>query len=215
MFKYKGFIGKVAIDEDEKLLIGHVINLAKDGIDFAGKTVGEAEEDFHGAVDDYLSWAEEEGFEPEKPYQGNFLVRATAELHREAATASTHLGISLNNFVIDSIWEKLHRLVSAEQIPDEFVSVKVESSPRELTFAHPPEVGTRYFLPGYLPWDTIRIQPEEIDRGSAVAGMLVAYSAELPLSSTVFESTVTIPRHETIEEASEPKKIIPFLKEAT
>ena len=119
MFQHKGFIGKVEIDEDEKMLVGNVINLAKDGITFAGKTVEEAEEDFRGAVDDYLAWAEEEGFEAEKPYQGNILVRAAPELHREAATASALLGVSLNNFVIDAIREKLNELISEKRVTAE------------------------------------------------------------------------------------------------
>ncbi len=140
MFKYKGFIGKVTIDEDERMLIGSVINLAKDGIDFAGKTVDEAEEDFHGAVDDYLAWSEEEGFEPEKPYQGNFLVRATPELHREAAATSTHLGISLNNFVIDAIKKKLCELITEKRVPDEMMHVSGGLGLQQLAFIGPPNL---------------------------------------------------------------------------
>lgn len=67
--KYKGFIAKAEVDEDEGIIYGQVINLTKDGITFAGETVKEAKEDFECAVDDYLEWAEEEGFESEKPYR--------------------------------------------------------------------------------------------------------------------------------------------------
>jgi predicted HicB family RNase H-like nuclease len=107
MFNYKGFIGVVQVDEDEKMLIGHVINLAKDGITFAGKTVEEAEEDFHGAVDDYLDWAKEEGFEPEKPFRGEILVRATPELHRQIAAASAVFHMSINQFMLDAVRQRL------------------------------------------------------------------------------------------------------------
>ena len=65
MMKYKGFIGKMEIDEDEDIIYGRVINLAKDGITFGGNTVPEAREDFERAVDDYLEWAQEDGFKPE------------------------------------------------------------------------------------------------------------------------------------------------------
>ena len=65
MWNYKGFVGKFEIDEDEKMIIGQVVNLSKDGITYAGETVEEAEKDFHGAIDEYLYWAAQEGFEPE------------------------------------------------------------------------------------------------------------------------------------------------------
>lgn len=37
MLVYKGFIGKMEIDEDEQLIYGRVINLSRDGITFSGK----------------------------------------------------------------------------------------------------------------------------------------------------------------------------------
>ena len=115
--KYKSFIGQMEVDEDEGIIYGRVINLAKDGITFAGKTVEEAKEDFKRAVDDYLAWAEEEGFEPEKPYQGSILVRTTPALHREAAIASARTEKSLNMFAVEAIQEKLQRLDNVESAP--------------------------------------------------------------------------------------------------
>jgi predicted HicB family RNase H-like nuclease len=123
MFNYKGFIGVLQVDEDEKMLIGHVINLAKDGITFAGKTIEEAEEDFRGAVEEYLDWAKEEGFEPEKPFRGEILVRATPELHREIATASAVFQTSINQFVLDAVREKLE---SMGMIRDRQVGTKAQ-----------------------------------------------------------------------------------------
>lgn len=107
--QYKGYVGKADIDENEKMIVGRVINMAKDGITFAGKTVEEAEEDFRRAVDDYLAWANEKGFEPEKPFRGEILVRATPELHREIATASALFDTSINQFVVDAIEERLKK----------------------------------------------------------------------------------------------------------
>ena len=56
--------------EDDNTIVGQVINMLKDGITFAGKTVKEAKKDFRKAVDDYLNWVEEAGFEPERPLKG-------------------------------------------------------------------------------------------------------------------------------------------------
>jgi len=106
--RYKGYVGKADIDEKEKMIVGRVINMAKDGITFAGKTVEETRQDFKDAVDDYLAWAGEEGFEPEKPYRGEFLVRTTPKLHREIATASALLNKSLNQFVVDALQRQTH-----------------------------------------------------------------------------------------------------------
>lgn len=105
--QYKGYIAKAEIDEDEKMIVGRVINMGKDGITFAGRTVEEAEKDFQVAVGDYLAWAQEKGFEPEKPFRGEILVRTTPELHRDIATASAVFETSINQFVIDAIKDKL------------------------------------------------------------------------------------------------------------
>jgi len=142
MINYKGFIGQMEIDEDEEIIYGRVVNLAKDGITFEGKTIEEAKEDFKHAVDDYLEWAEEEGFEPEKPFQGNILVRATPELHREATIASSHMGISLNALAVEAIQEKLQRLVREEHIPSELLPLTIEVSSQLYSSA-----GTLGFLP--------------------------------------------------------------------
>jgi predicted HicB family RNase H-like nuclease len=212
MFRYKGFIGKVVIDEDEKMLVGQVINLSKDGIDFSGKTVEEAQKDFQGAVDDYLAWAEEDGFEPEKPYQGNILVRATPELHREAAIASTDLGISLNNFVIEAIQEKLRRPVTRERASEETLPVPVGWGSPPYALA-----GLSQIMPGvsnYFDLGTVRVHYQEYGWGSALTNILsVAIPESFPTAGE-FESATT-PRHEVSEvseEASESATILQFRK---
>lgn len=107
--RYKGYVGRARIDLHEKAIVGRVINMARDGITFGGKTVEEAEQDFHTAVDDYLSWAREKGFAPEKPYRGEILVRATPELHREIAAASAQSETSINQFVLDAVRDRLKK----------------------------------------------------------------------------------------------------------
>ena len=108
---YKGYFAKMEVDEDEGVIYGRVIGLSKDGITFSGRTVEEAIEDFHGAVDDYLSWAAEEGFEPEKGYGGKFIVRATAEQHKKIACASAATSTSMNTFVLEAAIEKADRVL--------------------------------------------------------------------------------------------------------
>ena len=118
MLIYKGFIGKMEIDEDEELIYGRVINLSRDGITFSGKTVKEAEEDFRGAVDDYLEWARQEGFEPEKPYRGEIMFRPGPELHKQIATATSILNApSINQFLVNLAKEKIGDLINEGILP--------------------------------------------------------------------------------------------------
>ncbi|NCO33555.1 MAG: type II toxin-antitoxin system HicB family antitoxin [Armatimonadetes bacterium] len=44
---------QMEIDEDEGVLYGRVLNVARDGVTFSGRTVAEAKEDFTRAVEDY------------------------------------------------------------------------------------------------------------------------------------------------------------------
>ena len=106
MMNYKGYIGKVEYDDENRVFTGNVVNV-KTVITFHGSTVDELEEDFKASVDDYLQWCKEDGIEPEKPYSGKFNVRFTPELHQRAAVGAKILGISLNSFVEKSVMDEL------------------------------------------------------------------------------------------------------------
>lgn len=82
MMTYKGYMGQMSVDEDEGVIYGRVVGLSKDGITFSGATVQEAKQDFFDAVDDYLSWAQEEGFEPEKSYQGIYIPKDSTSVRK-------------------------------------------------------------------------------------------------------------------------------------
>lgn len=110
MMNYKGYIGKVEYDDENRIFSGSIINV-RTVITFQGSTVDEIEQEFKASVDDYIEWCKEDGIEPEKPYSGRFNVRFTPELHRQAAVGAKMLGISLNNFVEKSVMDEL-RLIS-------------------------------------------------------------------------------------------------------
>ena len=114
---YKGFIGEAKIDEDEGIIYGRVINLSRDKISFEGKTVKEVEEDFRSAIDDYLEWAKEDGFDPEKSFRGDFMFRPGPELHKEIATAATVAHTSINQFLVGLVTEKIDDLKQKGIIP--------------------------------------------------------------------------------------------------
>jgi predicted HicB family RNase H-like nuclease len=98
MMEYKGYIGKVEVDDEAEILHGEVINL-RDVITFEGRTVEELRQAFQDSVDDYLAFCAERGEEPEKPFSGKFVVRMTPELHRKVYTKAKLADKSLNNWV--------------------------------------------------------------------------------------------------------------------
>ena len=64
----------------------------------------------HGGiqVDDYLDLCVQSGTEPEKAYKGNFNVRISPELHKQAVVAAMARNVSLNSFVEASIAKAVH-----------------------------------------------------------------------------------------------------------
>ena len=100
MMEYKGYIGKVEIDDEAGILHGEVINI-RDVITFEGTSVDEIHKAFRESVDDYLDFCAQRGESPEKPFSGKFVVRLPAELHRKAYIQAKLADKSLNSWVTD------------------------------------------------------------------------------------------------------------------
>ena len=100
MMEYKGYIGKVEIDDEAGILHGEIINI-RDVITFEGTSVDEVHKAFRESVDDYLDFCAQRGESPEKPFSGKFVVRLPAELHRKAYIQAKLADKSLNGWVID------------------------------------------------------------------------------------------------------------------
>ena len=100
MMEYKGYIGKVEIDEEAGILYREVIDVS-DVITFEGKTVDEVQQAFRESVDGYLEFCAQRGESPEKPFSGKFVVQLPAELHREAYIQAKLKDQSLNRWVTE------------------------------------------------------------------------------------------------------------------
>ncbi len=109
MMNYKGYVGSVEYDEENRVFTGTVIN-TRTVITFHGSSVDELEREFRASVEDYLQWCREDGIEPEKPYSGKFNVRFSPELHRRAAIGAKRLGLSLNSFVERAVEDELRTI---------------------------------------------------------------------------------------------------------
>ncbi len=100
MMEYKGYIGKVEIDEEAGILHGEVINI-RDVVTFEGQTVDELQQTFRDSVEDYLAFCAQRGEAPEKPFSGKFVLRLPAELHRRAYVKAKLADKSLNGWVTE------------------------------------------------------------------------------------------------------------------
>ncbi len=62
---YKGYYGKIEYSAEDKVIYGKIMGIHS-LISFESESATGIETEFHNAVDDYLSYCEEEGIEPEK-----------------------------------------------------------------------------------------------------------------------------------------------------
>jgi predicted HicB family RNase H-like nuclease len=106
MMEYKGYIGKVEIDEEAGILYGEVLNV-RDVITFEGASVEDVQRAFRESVDDYLEFCAQRGESPEKPFSGKFVLRLPAELHRKAYIQAKLKDKSLNSWVTDVLQSTL------------------------------------------------------------------------------------------------------------
>jgi predicted HicB family RNase H-like nuclease len=100
MLEYKGYIGKVEIDDEAGLLHGEIINI-RDVVTFEGNTVQEVQQAMRDSIEDYLAFCHTRGEEPEKPFSGKFVVRISPELHRKAYIQAKLADKSLNSWVTE------------------------------------------------------------------------------------------------------------------
>jgi len=99
---HKGYTGSVEFSAEDSVFHGKVIGI-KSLISFEGDSVTSLIDDFCCAVDEYLEFCEENGNEPEQPYEGTINVHIGPDLHRRAAAAASAMDISLNTFVENAI----------------------------------------------------------------------------------------------------------------
>lgn len=62
---YKGYYGKIEYSAEDKVIYGKIMGIHS-LISFESESATDIETEFHNTVDDYLSYCEEEGIEPEK-----------------------------------------------------------------------------------------------------------------------------------------------------
>ena len=104
--EYKGYVGSVEFSEHDGVFFGKVQGI-RSLISYEGSNASELVNDFHDAIEDYLSLCKEEGTEPEIGYKGSFNVRLGRELHRRAARYAMSRRQSLNSLIQEAVMEKI------------------------------------------------------------------------------------------------------------
>ena len=106
MMEYNGYVATVEYDDSVDLLHGEVVNAGPYPIvTFEAADVEELKREFRVSIDDYLSWCEEDGVEPKKPFSGNILLRIGSDLHQRVATSAAESGMSVNSWVKEALEE--------------------------------------------------------------------------------------------------------------
>ena len=103
---YRDFIGSIHYSTEDEIFYGKIEGI-DDSISFEGNCVEVLKASFHEAVEDYLELCELNEKDPQKAYKGNFNVRISPELHKQAVREATIKGVSLNQFVESAIEEKV------------------------------------------------------------------------------------------------------------
>ena len=102
VMEYKGYVGSVEFSEKDGVFYGKVQGI-RSLISYEGTTANGLVSDFHEAVDDYLVFCEDNGIEPEKDYRGQFNVRVSPELHKQASAEAAAENITLNKLVENAL----------------------------------------------------------------------------------------------------------------
>ncbi len=102
MMKYKSYSASIEFDEEAEIFHGEVEGI-RAVVTFQAKSAPELKQAFYDSIDDYLAWCSEENRVPDKPFSGNFPVRTSAELHRDAFMTAKSSGKTFNLWVIDQI----------------------------------------------------------------------------------------------------------------
>jgi len=117
--KYRGYEAMIGYEDEDEVLYGRVLGI-RDVITFEGTCIEELKRSFQETIDDYLQYCEEKGIQPEKSYSGNFIVRATPELHAKLSKLAEKDETSLNQLVIQILEnvDCLEMVSAVEKKPD-------------------------------------------------------------------------------------------------
>ncbi len=95
---YKGYLGSVYFSQKDNIFFGKIegVNAL---VNFEGESVKELTNAFHEAVEDYLTYCEEQGISPNKSYSGSLNIRISPEIHEKIAILAKRAGLTINAYI--------------------------------------------------------------------------------------------------------------------
>lgn len=102
ILKYKDYEGTAEIDMDRQVCRGKILFI-NDLVTYEAESPKELQKEFEAAVDDYIETCAMLGRDAQKPLKGQFNVRVSPRLHKDAVLKSYHENVSLNEIVNKSL----------------------------------------------------------------------------------------------------------------
>lgn len=102
MIEYKGYMARVAFDDEAGIFHGEIINI-RDVITFQGKSVDELRQAFEDSVEDYFDFCTQRSEEPEKPFSGRFTLHLSPEQHRKLILAAEKAGKGVDTWIAELV----------------------------------------------------------------------------------------------------------------
>ena len=103
---HKGFIGSVHYSTDDEVLFGKIEGIP-DVVTYEGTSVTELKQAFIQSVEDYILLCKKHKKPVFKSMKGSFNIRIKSELHQKAFTYAITNGITLNQFIQNTIEKEL------------------------------------------------------------------------------------------------------------
>ena len=103
---YRDFIGSVSFSSEDEVFYGKIEHI-NDLITFESDNAHDLKQAFEEAVDDYITFCQEKGVKPNKPFKGSFNVRVKPSVHKLAYLKAIQQGMSLNKFIETSLEKEL------------------------------------------------------------------------------------------------------------
>ena len=100
--EHEGYVARIELDEDEKILHGRVINIS-DVVTFEAPSAPQLLREFKRSMEDYFAFCKKRGEEPEKPFSGRFILRVDPAVHRAIAVAADRESKSINKWAEETL----------------------------------------------------------------------------------------------------------------
>jgi predicted HicB family RNase H-like nuclease len=102
ILKYRDYEGSAELDMDRMVCRGKILFI-DDLVTYEAPSPADLQKEFESAVDDYIETCELLGRAPKKPHKGQFNVRISPSLHKEATLRAIEDDVCLNDVVVRAL----------------------------------------------------------------------------------------------------------------